>query len=89
LFLLALQVMTEDLIKAIPLHARDMQQLAIIQPGVQWMNSDYGGRAMTGAGDRPSNNHFLQERMDLTTAYKTSPVSLASGIMPAREPLWQ
>lgn len=75
------QVMTEDLIKSIPLNARDVQQLAVIQPGVQWMNSDYGGRAMTVAGDRPSNNRFLQEGMDLTTTYKTSPVSLASGIM--------
>jgi hypothetical protein len=45
------------------------------------MNSDYGGRAMTVIGDRPSNNLFLQEGVDMATTYKTSPVSLASGVM--------
>jgi hypothetical protein len=75
------QVMTEEIIKEMPLNARDVQQLAVIQPGVQWMNSDYGGRAMTVIGDRPSNNRFLQEGVDMTTTYKTSPVSLASGVM--------
>jgi hypothetical protein len=74
-------VMTLDVIKDLPLNARDVQQLAAIQPGVQFMNSDFGGRAMTVIGDRPSNNRFLQEGIDTTTTYRTSPVSLATGVM--------
>lgn len=75
------EVMTGDVIKDIPLNARDVQQLAVIQPGVQFMNSDFGGRAMTVIGDRPSNNRFLQEGIDTTTTYRTSPISLSTGIM--------
>src|SRR4051812_27892018 len=68
------QIMDENLIKDIPLNARDVQQLAVIQPGVQLMNtSGYGGKAMSAAGDRPINNRFLQEGIDLTTTYRTTP----------------
>ena len=75
------QVMDEQLIGAIPLNARDVQQLAVIQPGVLLMNtSGYGGKAMSAAGDRPINNRFLQEGIDLTTTYRTSPYNLASFI---------
>ncbi|MGH9647193.1 MAG: carboxypeptidase-like regulatory domain-containing protein, partial [Bryobacteraceae bacterium] len=42
------QVMNEELIQSIPLNARDVQQLAVIQPGVLLMNtSGYGGKAMS------------------------------------------
>ena len=76
------QLMDENLIKNIPLNARDVQQLAVIQPGVQYLNtSGYGGRSLSVAGDRPINNRFLQEGMDMTTTYRVSPFSLASGIM--------
>jgi Carboxypeptidase regulatory-like domain len=45
------QVMDDALIKNIPLNARDVQQLAVIQPGVLLMNtSGYGGKAMSVAG---------------------------------------
>ena len=75
------QVMDEELIGAIPLNARDVQQLAVIQPGVLLINtSGYGGKAMSAAGDRPINNRFLQEGIDLTTTYRTSPYNLASFI---------
>ncbi|MGH9648151.1 MAG: carboxypeptidase-like regulatory domain-containing protein, partial [Bryobacteraceae bacterium] len=75
------QVMNEELIQSIPLNARDVQQLAVIQPGVLLMNtSGYGGKAMSAAGDRPINNRFLQEGIDLTTTYRTSPYNLASFI---------
>ncbi len=75
------QVMDEQLIGAIPLNSRDVQQLAVIQPGVLLMNtSGYGGKAMSAAGDRPINNRFLQEGIDLTTTYRTSPYNLASFI---------
>jgi len=36
---------------------------------------------MTVIGDRPSNNRFLQEGIDTTTTYRTSPISLSTGIM--------
>lgn len=76
------QVMDDTLIKAIPLNARDVQQLAVIQPGVLLMNtSGYGGKAMSVAGDRPINNRFLQEGIDLTTTYRTTPYNLASSIL--------
>lgn len=75
------QVMNEDFIKEIPLNARDLQQLAVIQPGVQWMNTGFGGTAMTVAGDRPTNNRFLQEGMDMTWTYRLSPISLASNVL--------
>ena len=76
------QVMNEELIQSIPLNTRDVQQLAVIQPGVLLMNtSGYGGKAMSAAGDRPINNRFLQEGIDLTTTYRTSPYNLASFIL--------
>ena len=76
------QVMNEELIQSFPLNARDVQQLAVIQPGVLLMNtSGYGGKAMSAAGDRPINNRFLQEGIDLTTTYRTTPYNLASFIL--------
>ncbi len=75
------QIMNEELIQEIPLNARDLQQLAVIQPGVQWMNTGFGGTAMTVAGDRPTNNRFLQEGMDMTWTYRLSPISLASNVL--------
>jgi hypothetical protein len=75
------QVMTEELISNIPLNARDLQQLAVIQPGVQWMQTSFGGKQLSVSGDRPSNNRYLQEGMDMTWSYRLSPISLASGIL--------
>jgi carboxypeptidase family protein len=75
------QVVTQDLIQQIPLNARDIQQLAVVNPGVQWMKTSFGGNQLTVSGDRPSNNRYLQEGMDMTWSYKLSPISLASGIM--------
>ena len=75
------QVVDENLINEIPLNARDMQQLAVIQPGVQWMQTSFGGKQLTVSGDRPSNNRYLQEGMDMTWSYRLSPISLASGIL--------
>jgi len=73
--------MNEQIIQQIPLNARDIQQLAAIQPGVQWMKTSYGGNQLTVSGDRPSNNRYLQEGMDMTWSYRLSPISLASGIL--------
>jgi len=75
------QVMDEDLIKDIPLNARDLQQLAVIQPGVQWnFYSSFPGKYLSVLGDRVSHNRFLQEGMDTNWTYKISPTSL-SGIL--------
>jgi hypothetical protein len=76
------EVMNEASIQAVPLNARDVQQLVAIQPGVQsHYDSGYGNRNMTIAGDRPVNNRFLQEGMDTTSVYHNSPSNLATNVM--------
>ena len=76
------EVMNEASIQAVPLNARDVQQLVAIQPGVQsHYDSGYGNRNMTVAGDRPVNNRFLQEGMDTTSVYHNSPSNLATNVM--------
>jgi Carboxypeptidase regulatory-like domain len=76
------QVLDALVIKSIPLNARDVQQLAVIQPGVQYLNtSGYGGRSLTVAGSRPIDNRYLQEGMDMMFTYRVSPFNLASGLI--------
>ena len=75
------QVMDQDLIKNIPLNARDLQQLSVIQPGVQQTFTSSFGKQVSVGGDRVANNRFLQEGIDLTWTFRTSPVSLASNIL--------
>jgi hypothetical protein len=76
------QVLDALVIKSIPLNARDVQQLAVIQPGVQYLNtSGYGGKSLTVAGSRPIDNRYLQEGMDMTFTYRVSPFNLASGLI--------
>ena len=75
------QVMDENLIENIPLNARDLQQLSVIQPGVQQTYTSSFGKQVSVGGDRVANNRFLQEGIDLTWTFRTSPVSLASNIL--------
>jgi Carboxypeptidase regulatory-like domain/TonB dependent receptor len=75
------QVMNQDLIKIVPLNARDLQQLSVIQPGVQQTFTSSFGKQVSVGGDRVANNRFLQEGIDLTWTFRTSPVSLASNIL--------
>ena len=76
------QVLDDLVIKAIPLNARDIQQLAVVQPGVQYLTtSGYGAKSLTVAGSRPIDNRYLQEGMSIDFAYRVSPVNLASGLM--------
>ena len=75
------QIMDENLIKSIPLNARDLQQLAVIQPGVNMVYTGSYGKTLSVGGDRISNNRFLQEGIDMTTPFRQSPVSLASFIL--------
>lgn len=75
------QVMDTNIIKDIPLNARDLQQLTVIQPGVQQTYTSSFGKQVSIGGDRVANNRFLQEGIDLTWTFRTSPVSLASNIL--------
>ena len=75
------QVMDQDLIKDIPLNARDLQQLASIQPSVQFNYTSSFGKQLSIGGDRVANNRFLQEGIDMTWTFRTSPVSLASNVL--------
>ena len=77
------QVMDENAIKDIPLNARDLQQLAEIQPGVQYNFYQAYGKQLSVAGDRSIDNRYLQEGMDMSWTYRTSPSSLptSQGVM--------
>jgi len=77
------QIMDENLIGEVPLNARDVQQLAVIQPGVQYNFYSSYGKQLSVAGDRSIDNRYLQEGMDLTWTYRTSPSSLptSDGVM--------
>ena len=70
------QIMDENLIGEVPLNARDVQQLAVIQPGVQYNFYSAYGKQLSVAGDRSIDNRYLQEGMDMTWTYRTSPSSL-------------
>lgn len=72
------QVMDATLIDAVPLNARDLQQLALIQPGVTMVYTGSYGHTLSVGGDRISNNRFLTEGIDVSLFSKQSPVSLAS-----------
>ena len=65
------QIMDENLIKNIPLNARDLQQLSVIQPGVQQTYTSSFGKQVSMGGDRVANNRFLQEGIDLTWTFRT------------------
>ncbi len=75
------QLMEQDVISVIPLNARDLQQLATIQPAVQMIYTASYGKSMSAGGDRIDNNRFLQEGVDMTYTMRQSPVSLASNIL--------
>ena len=75
------QVVDENLIKDIPLNARDLQQLAEIQPGVQFNYYSPFGRQLAIVGDRPTHNRYLQEGVDTTVTYRTAALSLAGVLL--------
>jgi hypothetical protein len=75
------QLMDENSIKDVPLNNRDLQQLAEIQPGVQYNYYSPFGNQLSIAGDRPSHNRYLQEGIDLTWTYRTAASSLPSGVL--------
>jgi hypothetical protein len=70
-------------IQQLPLNARDIQQLAVLQPGVQSQAAYNGlyGANITVRGSRPEQNRYLLNGVDASTSFGTSPVSAANIIM--------
>jgi len=74
-------VVEERALRSLPLNARDIQQLAVLQPGVQANKYHNAGPEMVVSGSRPEHNRFLLNGVDLTFTNPTSPVSAAGVIM--------
>ena len=70
-------------IQQLPLNARDIQQLATLQPGVQSQSAYNGlyGANISVRGSRPEQNRYLLNGVDASTTFGTSPVSAANIIM--------
>ncbi|HSL23921.1 MAG TPA: TonB-dependent receptor [Vicinamibacterales bacterium] len=70
-------------IQQLPLNARDVQQLAILQPGVQSQSAYNGlyGANISVRGSRPEQNRYLLNGVDAGTTFGTAPVSAANIIM--------
>jgi outer membrane receptor protein involved in Fe transport len=74
-------VVDQRALESLPLNARDIQQLAVLQPGVQANKYHNLGPEMIVSGTRPEHNRFLLNGVDLTFTQPTSPVSAAGIIM--------
>ncbi len=68
------------MISQMPLNARDVQQLGLLQAGVQQQKYNGYGTQMVVSGTRPENNRFLLNGVDMTGTASASPVG-ASDIM--------
>lgn len=70
-------------IQQLPLNARDIQQLATLQPGVQSQSAYNGlyGANISVRGSRPEQNRYLLNGVDAGTTFGTAPVSAANIIM--------
>lgn len=73
----------QKMIQQLPLNARDIQQLATLQPGVQSQAAYNGlyGANITVRGSRPEQNRYLLNGVDAGTTFGTAPVSAANIIM--------
>ena len=73
----------QKMIQELPLNARDVQQLATLQPGVQSQAAYNGlyGANISVRGSRPEQNRYLLNGVDASTTFGTSPVSAANIIM--------
>ena len=73
----------QKMIQALPLNARDIQQLAVLQPGVQSQAAYNGlyGANISVRGSRPEQNRYLLNGVDAGTTFGTAPVSAANIIM--------
>lgn len=73
----------QRMIQQLPLNARDIQQLAVLQPGVQSQAAYNGlyGANISVRGSRPEQNRYLLNGVDAGTTFGTAPVSAANIIM--------
>lgn len=73
----------QRMIQELPLNARDVQQLATVQPGVQSQAAYNGlyGANISVRGARPEQNKYLLNGIDASTSFGTSPVSAANIMM--------
>ncbi|MBI2220752.1 MAG: TonB-dependent receptor [Acidobacteria bacterium] len=73
----------QKMIQALPLNARDIQQLAVLQPGVQSQAAYNGlyGANISVRGSRPEQNRYLLNGVDAGTTFGTAPVSAANIMM--------
>lgn len=73
----------QKMIQTMPLNARDIQQLAVLQPGVQSQAAYNGlyGANISVRGSRPEQNRYLLNGIDAGTTFGTSPVSAANIMM--------
>ena len=75
------ELMDTTTINDIPLNARDLLQLAEIQPGVQFNNYNNVGRELSVSGSRGANNRYVQEGIDTTYTFEDAPISTAGIIL--------
>ena len=69
-------VMQDNTIADIPLNARDLQQLAQIEPGVNLTQQfKYGAREISVTGSRPQFNQYRQEGMDQAFSLGIAPAN--------------
>jgi hypothetical protein len=78
-------LMTNDFIRELPLNLRDVNQLALLEPGVVMTRraADSGG-ALTKLvlnGSRPSQNSFSLDGADINDATNTTPASAAGAML--------
>ncbi len=73
----------QRMIQQLPLNARDIQQLAVLQPGVQSQAAYNGlyGANISVRGSRPEQNRYLLNGVDAGTTFGTAPVSAANIVM--------
>ena len=77
-------LMNNQFIRELPLNGRDLNQLALLEPGLVMSrrSSDSGGSAikLVANGSRPSQNSFLLDGSDINDASNATPGS-AAGVM--------
>jgi len=78
-------VMSNRFIHTLPLNGRDVNQLALLEPGMVMArrSSDSGGAGtkLVANGSRPSQNSFVLDGSDINDATNATPASAAGGLL--------
>jgi hypothetical protein len=78
-------LMNNHFIRNLPLNGRDVNQLALLEPGIVMSrrSSDSGSAAtkLVANGSRPSQNSFVLDGSDINDATNTTPGSVAGGML--------